>query len=116
MFAKKLHDIANCQSYHPGKYKKQWTETGNNYFFGLWGLIVHLVLLWGVLDINFHSPIIKELPVVSAPNGSPAKRLLLFVADGLRFQTFIDKPPPYLRYSPKFIFFKNYRTISLLLF
>ncbi|CAL1679696.1 unnamed protein product [Lasius platythorax] len=97
MFAKKLLDIANCQSSDSRKYKKQWIETGNNYLFGLWGLIVHLVLLWGVLDVNFHSPIIKELPVVPAPSGSPAKRVLLFVADGLRFQTFIDKPPPYLR-------------------
>lgn len=71
---------------------------GDSYLFGLWGLIVHSILLWGVLDVNFHSPIIKGLPVIAAPNGAPAKRALLFVADGLRFQTFIDKPPPYLRY------------------
>ncbi|XP_070158756.1 GPI ethanolamine phosphate transferase 1 isoform X1 [Polyergus mexicanus] len=106
MLVKKSLDIANCQieenittdrSSNPGKYKKRWIETGNDYLFGLWGLIVHLILLWGVLDANFHSPIIKELPVVSAPSGSPAKRVLLFVADGLRFQTFIDKPSPFLR-------------------
>ncbi|XP_072767343.1 GPI ethanolamine phosphate transferase 1 [Anoplolepis gracilipes] len=94
---KKLLDIANCQLSNSRKYKKHWLELDNNYLFGLWGLIVHLVLLWGVLDVNFHSPIIKELPVVPAPSGPPAKRLVLFVADGLRFQTFIDKPPPYLR-------------------
>lgn len=100
MFVKKLLDIANCQLSNPERKKnKQWLETGNNYLFSLWGLIVHLILLWGVLDVNFHSPIIKELPVVPAPSGSPAKRVLLFVADGLRFQTFIDKSPPFLRYS-----------------
>lgn len=99
MLVKKLLDIANCQLPNPGKKNKQWHETGNNYLFGLWGLTVHLIILWGVLDVNFHSPIIKELPVVPASSGSPAKRVLLFVADGLRFQTFIDKPPPYLRYS-----------------
>lgn len=82
----------------PEKYKKQWLETGRDYLFYLWGLTMHLFLLWGVLDVNFHSPIINELPIVSAPNGAPAKRVLLFVADGLRFQTFVDKPPPYLRY------------------
>ncbi|EFN65621.1 GPI ethanolamine phosphate transferase 1 [Camponotus floridanus] len=98
MFVKKLLDIANCQLSNPERKKnKQWLETDNNYLFSLWGLIVHLILLWGVLDVNFHSPIIKELPVVPAPSGSPAKRVLLFVADGLRFQTFIDKSPPYLR-------------------
>lgn len=77
---------------------KSWIKTSSNYLFGLWGLIVHLILLWGVLDVNFHSPIIKELPIVTAPHGAPAKRLFLFVADGLRFQTFVDETPPYLRY------------------
>ncbi|KAL6423240.1 hypothetical protein ACFW04_010121 [Cataglyphis niger] len=97
MFVEKFLDIANSQLFNLGKYKKQWLETGNDYLFSLWGLIVHLILLWGVLDVNFHSPIIKDLPVVPAPSGSPAKRVLLFVADGLRFQTFIDKPPLFLR-------------------
>lgn len=101
MFVEKFLDIANSQLSNSRKYKKQWLETGNDYLFSLWGLIVHLILLWGVLDVNFHSPIIKDLPVVPAPSGSPAKRVLLFVADGLRFQTFIDKPPPFLRYSSK---------------
>lgn len=81
---------------------KQCLEMGNGYLFGLWGLIMHLVLLWGVVDVNFHTPIIKELPVVAAPRGAPAKRVVLFVADGLRFQTFMYKPPPYLRYHPRF--------------
>jgi hypothetical protein len=100
MFVKRLFDVVDCELSDSEKYKKQWSEIGKNYLFGLWGLTVHLILLWGVLDVNFHSPIIRELPIVPAPNGAPAKRILLFVADGLRFQTFIDKTPPYLRYLP----------------
>ncbi|KYN03627.1 PREDICTED: GPI ethanolamine phosphate transferase 1 [Cyphomyrmex costatus] len=87
----------NTKKFH----KKQWLEMGNNYLFALWGLTMHLILLWGVLDVNFHSPIIRGMPIVPAPKGAPAKRLLLFVADGLRFQTFIEKPPPYLRDAMK---------------
>ncbi|KAL6264062.1 hypothetical protein P5V15_004141 [Pogonomyrmex californicus] len=102
MFMKRRRfNTVDYESTDPGKYKKQWIEMGSNYLFVLLGLTVHLILLWGVLDVNFHSPIIKGLPVVSAPSGAPAKRLLLFVADGLRFQTFMEKPPPYLRYTMK---------------
>lgn len=112
MFVEKFLDIANSQLSNSGKYKKQWIEMGNDYLFSLWGFIVHLILLWGVLDVNFHSPIIKDLPVVPAPSGSPAKRVLLFVADGLRFQTFIDKPPPFLRYSSKLFLLVQTRSNS----
>lgn len=75
-----------------------WIKRSKQYLFALWGVTAHLILIWGVLDVNFHSPVLKELPNVPAPDGAPAKRVLLFVADGLRFQTFIDKTPPYLRY------------------
>nr|XP_012235455.1 PREDICTED: LOW QUALITY PROTEIN: GPI ethanolamine phosphate transferase 1-like [Linepithema humile] len=97
MFMRKFLDTTDRELFYPKKYKKRWLDTSNNYLFSLWGFIMHLILLWGVLDVNFHSPIIKELPVVPAPRGAPAKRLLLFVADGLRFHTFINKSPPYLR-------------------
>ncbi|XP_011137878.1 GPI ethanolamine phosphate transferase 1 isoform X1 [Harpegnathos saltator] len=99
MFTKKLFDVANRESSNSKKYEldETWIKTSSNCLFSLWGLIVHLILLWGVLDVNFHSPIIKELPAITAPHGAPAKRVFLFVADGLRFQTFIDKPPLYLR-------------------
>jgi len=107
MFMKKrrLSNIADHESSDSEKFhKKQWIEMGNSYLFVLWGLTMHLILLWGVLDVNFHSPIIRGLPIVPAPSGAPAKRLLLFVADGLRFQTFIEKPPPHLRYLIKLVF------------
>lgn len=101
MKSKRLLDTANCELSTPGKSKREWIEMSHSYLFALWGLIMHLILLWGVLDVNFHSPIIRGLPIVPAPNSPPAKRLLLFVADGLRFQTFMEKPPPYLRYLTK---------------
>ncbi|KAK0078653.1 hypothetical protein PV325_002228 [Microctonus aethiopoides] len=78
-------------------------EVGNNkksadgYLFGLWGLIMHSIVLWGVLDANFHSPILNNLPTVPPLNNPPAKRLFLFVADGLRYRTFAEETPPYLK-------------------
>ena len=65
---------------------------------------MHIILLWGVLDANFHSPIISGLPAVPMPKGPPAKRVLIFIADGLRFRTFRDYMPPYLKYVSTFIF------------
>ncbi|KAK2576053.1 hypothetical protein KPH14_007394 [Odynerus spinipes] len=58
---------------------------------------MHLVLLWGILDINFHSPIIQGLPIVPVLKNAPAKRLVLLIADGLRYRTFIEDIPPYLQ-------------------
>ncbi|XP_034936003.1 GPI ethanolamine phosphate transferase 1 [Chelonus insularis] len=67
------------------------------YLFGLWGLLVHLIILWGVLDANFHSPVLKNLPVVQPLFGAPARRLFLFVADGMRYRTFDDAQAPFLK-------------------
>ncbi|XP_046832872.1 GPI ethanolamine phosphate transferase 1 isoform X2 [Vespa crabro] len=69
----------------------------DTYLFVLWTLIIHFVFLWGVLDINFHSPIIQGLPVVPGLKNAPAKRLILLVADGLRYRTFRENIPPYLK-------------------
>lgn len=78
-------------------YNKKFNIVNNNYSFIIWGLAMHLILLWGVLDVNFHSPIIQELPNVPILRNAPAKRLVLFVADGLRFRTFIEAPPKFLK-------------------
>lgn len=72
-------------------------KKSRGFAFGLWGFTMHLIVLWGVLDANFHSPILKNLPQISPLNGAPAKRLFLFVADGLRYRTFDNEPPPFLR-------------------
>ncbi|XP_043254750.1 GPI ethanolamine phosphate transferase 1-like isoform X2 [Colletes gigas] len=77
---------------------KKNNNTNVNYAFVIWGFAMHLMLLWGVLDVNFHSPIIQELPNVPVLKNAPAKRLVLFVADGLRFRTFIESPPKFLKH------------------
>uniref|UniRef100_V9IA09 GPI ethanolamine phosphate transferase 1 n=2 Tax=Apis cerana TaxID=7461 RepID=V9IA09_APICE len=79
-------------------YNKKFNIINNNYLFIIWGLTMHLIFLWGTLDINFHSPIIQELPNVSILKNPPAKRLVLFIADGLRFRTFIETPPKFLKH------------------
>lgn len=75
-------------------YKVQYK---NNTFLMLWGFLMHLILLWGVMDANFHSPIITNLTTVQMPTGSPAKRVIIFLADGLRYRTFKEDIPPYLK-------------------
>nr|XP_050863201.1 GPI ethanolamine phosphate transferase 1-like isoform X1 [Vespula vulgaris] len=84
--------IHQNKSGYPYAYNKNST-----YLFVLWTLIIHFVFLWGVLDINFHSPIIQGLPVVPGLKNAPAKRLILLVADGLRYRTFRENIPPYLK-------------------
>ena len=78
--------------------KKNWKIKTDYVFITIWGFMMHIILLWGVLDANFHSPIIHGLPVISMPENSPAKRIFIFVADGLRFRTFKNDIPPYLKY------------------
>ncbi|XP_014221295.1 GPI ethanolamine phosphate transferase 1-like [Trichogramma pretiosum] len=75
---------------------KKLLYSRSHIFIILWGFVMHIILLYGVLDANFHSPIISELPSVPMPKGPPAKRVLIFVADGLRFRTFKNHIPPYL--------------------
>ncbi|XP_008204852.1 GPI ethanolamine phosphate transferase 1 isoform X1 [Nasonia vitripennis] len=78
------------------KENKKKPAQSSRIFIIIWGFVMHIIFLWGVMDANFHSPIIQGLPVVPMPSGSPAKRILVFVADGLRFRTFKSFTPPYL--------------------
>ena len=73
------------------------SKSEHHYSFGIWGFIMHLIILWGVMDANFYSPIIHGLPAIPVSENGPAKRVLLFVADGLRFATFWENLPYYLR-------------------
>lgn len=68
----------------------------------VWGFFVHIVLLASVFDIYFKSPIIHGIEPYSSPSTAPAKRLVLFVADGLRADSFYNQNTaepnaPYLR-------------------
>ncbi|XP_041423590.1 GPI ethanolamine phosphate transferase 1 isoform X2 [Xenopus laevis] len=71
--------------------------------FFLAGLAVHLVFFASIFDIYFTSPLVHGMTPHSTSLRSPAKRLVLFVADGLRADTFFElvengtSRAPYLR-------------------
>nr|CAD7463153.1 unnamed protein product [Timema tahoe] len=52
------------------------------------GIFVHIVFLLSIFDIYFKSPIVHGIGSISNPLPAPSKRIILFVADGLRAETF----------------------------
>ena len=68
------------------------------------GLFVHILYLAAIFDVYFKSPLVQDLQPLSVTTKAPAKRLVLFIADGLRadkfFQTskeFLQSRAPFLR-------------------
>lgn len=57
---------------------------------GVLGFFVQLMLLLSIFDIYFKSPIISGIPDQQIDYDPPADRLVLFVADGLRSDTFYN--------------------------
>lgn len=53
------------------------------------GVLIHFILLLSIFDIYFKSPIINNVPPCETKSKPPAKRLVLFVADGLRAESLI---------------------------
>lgn len=59
----------------------------------LFGLFIHLTLIYAVFDIFYVSPIIKNARSHAiSSNGGPSERIVVFSADGLRSRTFFDHP------------------------
>ena len=55
------------------------------------GIVVHLIVLFSIFDIYFKSPITHGMkPIDKLAPTVPAKRLVLFVADGLRADSFFN--------------------------
>ncbi|XP_069814234.1 GPI ethanolamine phosphate transferase 1 isoform X2 [Dendropsophus ebraccatus] len=71
--------------------------------FFIIGLIVHLIFFASIFDIYFTSPLVHDMTPQKTLLPPPAKRLVLFVADGLRADTFFEldehgfSRAPYLR-------------------
>ncbi|GFO22357.1 GPI ethanolamine phosphate transferase 1 [Plakobranchus ocellatus] len=54
------------------------------------GILIHIVLLYSILDICFISTLVYGMTPVTIPIHAPAARLVLFVADGLRADKFFE--------------------------
>ncbi|XP_065343687.1 GPI ethanolamine phosphate transferase 1 [Cloeon dipterum] len=63
------------------------------------GVLVHLLFLASIFDIYFNSPVLHGIKEFQPSFAPAAKRLVLFVADGLRANTFFSRKEysPYLR-------------------
>jgi len=67
------------------------------------GLFAQLILLLSIFDIYFKSPIISGIPDQHVDYEPPADRLVLFVGDGLRADTFYNYAngnSQYFKYQP----------------
>ncbi|KCV68693.1 hypothetical protein H696_04981 [Fonticula alba] len=60
----------------------------------LTALVFHGIYALSIFDIYFRSPVISGMPLHASPEAAPARRLVLFVADGLRADRFFEEQTP----------------------
>ncbi len=56
------------------------------------GIFVHVIIFYSIFDVYFKSPLVQGMEPVKSFSfeKSPAKRLVLFVGDGLRADSFFN--------------------------
>lgn len=79
----------------------------------LLGIFIHVVFLFSIFDIYFKSPVVKNVSPYQPEHEALADRLVLFVIDGLRAESFLNYTTmPYLRYIQTLLY-KNIITYCL---
>ena len=63
-------------------------HTSRIWKFFLLGAFVHILYLAAIFDVYFKSPLVQDLQPLPVSTKAPAKRLVLFIADGLRADLF----------------------------
>lgn len=62
-------------------------------------IFVHIAFLFSIFDIYFKSPTVKNIHPIKPIHDAVADRLVLFVVDGLRAESFVNHTTmPFLRY------------------
>ncbi|XP_005174896.1 GPI ethanolamine phosphate transferase 1 [Musca domestica] len=70
----------------------------------IYAVVLHILLLGSIFVIYFRSPVITNLkPQPSLPLEAPAKRLVLFVTDGLRAESFFHQQCKHIPHLKKLI-------------
>lgn len=80
----------------------------------IYSVILHIVLLGSIFVIYFRSPVLTNLqpqPPLSAP--APAKRLVLFVTDGLRAESFFHESCAHIPHIKKLILEKENALVGI---
>lgn len=74
------------KKYPQSPMERRWKEAG----LVALGVILHALYMLSIFDIYFKTPIVHGMEPVSPRINAPAKRLVLFIADGLRADKFYE--------------------------